>query len=212
MNLKPNLLNATFTETLAFIQGKVADGILTSDEATEFIEKLQSHMKFRSQKKKIVVKGATEEDLADIQIYLVACLSDGEDDREPSRLSLEMDRSKEEGELETSNICSKIEQALKSLDTKYFKGQIGLRLGLQKIGEFSLKQRTRKRSGEVGRKKFHPDFCYCPSLPILVFTHCVILILFCLLYCLKSRSWAQFSRLQNFSKFLVISMGHRVKT
>ena len=91
---KANLLSATFTKTLAFIQTKVADGILTSDEATEFIEKLQSHMKFRSQKKEIVVKGVTEEDLADIQNYLVAYLSDGEDDREPIPLSLEMDRSK----------------------------------------------------------------------------------------------------------------------
>ena len=56
MNSKTNLLNATLAKSLTFIQGKVADGILTSDETTEIIEELQSHMKIPSQKKKIVVK------------------------------------------------------------------------------------------------------------------------------------------------------------
>ena len=145
MNSKTNLLNVALAKTLTFIQGKVADGILTSDETTEIIEELQSHMKIPSQKKKIVVKEATEEDLADIQDYLVTYLSDGEDDGEPCHLSLEeMDISKEEGELETSNNCLKIEQALKTLDTKYFKGQIGLGLGLLKISEFNLKEKKRK--------------------------------------------------------------------
>ena len=60
MNSKTNLLNATLAKTLAFIQGKVADDILTSDETTEIIEEEQSHMKFPSQKKKNVVREATE--------------------------------------------------------------------------------------------------------------------------------------------------------
>ena len=144
MNSKTNSLNATLAKTLTFIQGKVADGIFTSDETTAIIAKLQSHMKIPSQKKKIV-KEATEEDLADIQDYLVTYLLDGEDDGKPCRLSLEeMDTSKEEGELETSNNCLKNEQALKTLDTKYFKCQIGLGLGLLKISEFNLKEKKRK--------------------------------------------------------------------
>ena len=53
-----------------------------------------------------------------------------------------MDISKEEGGLETS-IRLKIEQALKTQDTKYFKGQIGLGLGLLKISEFNLKKRRK---------------------------------------------------------------------
>ena len=85
MNSKTNLLNATFAKTLAFIQSKLADGNLTSDETTEIIEELQGLMKFPSQKKKIVVKEATGEEIADIQDYLVAYLSDGQDDGEPCR-------------------------------------------------------------------------------------------------------------------------------
>ena len=52
MNSKTNLLNATLAKILTFIQGKVAEGILTSDETTEIIEELQSRMKIPSQKKK----------------------------------------------------------------------------------------------------------------------------------------------------------------
>ena len=145
MNSKTNLLNATLARTLTFIQGKVVDVILTSDEATEIIEELQSHMKIPSQKKKIVVKEATKEDLADIQDNLVTFLSDREDDGERCQSSLaEKDISKQEGELETSNNCLKIEEALKTLDTKYFKGQIGLGLGSLKINDFSLTEKQRK--------------------------------------------------------------------
>ena len=56
MNSKTNMLNATPAKTWGFIQGKVADGILTSDETTEIIEELQSHMKIPFQKKKLSSK------------------------------------------------------------------------------------------------------------------------------------------------------------
>ena len=133
---------------MAFIQGKVADGILTSDETAEIIEELQSHMKRASQRKKIVVKEETEEDLANVQGYLVEYLSDGEDEEEPSLVTLEeMDFTKE-GALETTSNCLKIEQALKNLDTKYFKGQVGLGLGLLKISEDNL-EKKREESGAL---------------------------------------------------------------
>ena len=66
--------------------------------------------------------------------------------------------------------------------------------------------------GRRGRKKLRPNFCYCTSLPFLIFTYCIILILFRLLYCLKSRSWAQFSRLENFSGLILLDAELRQKS
>ena len=97
-----------------------------------------------SKEKKIVVKEATEEELANVQAYLVEYISDGENEEEPSLVTFEeMDLSKEKWALETTNNCLKIEQALKNLDTKYFKGQSGLGLRLLKIDECILKEKRR---------------------------------------------------------------------
>ena len=107
-------------------------------------------MKRPSPKKKIGVKEATEEDLANVQDYLVEYLSNGEDEGKPTFVTLEeMDFTKEEGALETTNNCLKFEQALKNLDTKYFKGRIGLELRLLKISECNLKAERRKWGSKI---------------------------------------------------------------
>ena len=73
-------------------------------------------------------------------------LSDEEDDGDFCHLSLEeMDISKKEGELETSNNCLKIEQAVKTLDKK-FKGSNWLRV---KATENKRIQFEKKESGAL---------------------------------------------------------------